>query len=82
MEVFERIIGRGCTFLRPHKTVMHICEGFNDPQQAAGGGLLRGPIVVAGVHRHRAVGIKDTRIEKLYAACRDCCQDCAFLHPV
>ena len=74
MEIFERIMGRGCTFLRPHKTVMHICcEGLNDPQQAAGGGLLRGPIVVAGVHRNCAVGIKDTRIENLYAACRDFC---------
>ena len=40
MHIFERIIGRGCTFLRPHKNVMHICEGLNDPQQAAGGGLL------------------------------------------
>ena len=37
---FERIIGRGCTFLRPHKNVMHMREGLNDPQQAAGGGLL------------------------------------------
>ena len=51
MQIFERIIGGGCTFLRPHKTVMHICEGLNDPQQAGGGGLLRSPIVVAGVHR-------------------------------
>ena len=40
MQIFERIIGRGCAFLRPHKNVMHICEGLNDPQQAAGGGLL------------------------------------------
>ena len=61
---------------------MHICEGLNDPQQATGGGLLRGPIVVAGVPRDCAVGMKDTRIEKLYAACRDFCQECAVLRPV
>ena len=64
------------------KTCIAISEGLNDPQQAASGGLLRGPIVVAGVHRKYAVGIKDTRIEQLYAACRDFSQGCAFLHPV
>ena len=37
--------------------------GLNNPQQAASGGLLRGPIVMAGVHRKCAVGIKDTRIK-------------------
>ena len=45
------------------KICIAIYEGLNDPQQAAAGGLLRGPIVVAGVHRKCAVGIKDTRIE-------------------
>ena len=37
--------------------------GLNNPQQAASGGLLRGRIVMAGVHRKCAVGIKDTRIK-------------------
>ena len=46
------------------KICIAVYEGLNDPQQAAGGGLLRGRIVVAGVHRQRGVGIKDTRIEK------------------
>ena len=32
------------------KNLHRIYEGLNKPQQAASGGLLRGPIVVAGAH--------------------------------
>ena len=71
MQIFERLIGRGCTFLRPHKKRDALYEGLNDPQQAAGGGLLRGPNVVAGINRKCAMGVKDTRVEKLHAACED-----------
>ena len=56
-------------------------EGLINPQQAASGGLLHDTVVVPGVHRKRAVGIKDTHTKIMYAACRDYSQDCAFLHP-
>ena len=47
-----------------------VYEGLNEPQQAAAGGLLRSPIVVAGAYRECAAGIKDTRMDKSHVACR------------
>ena len=43
-------------------------EGLSNPQQASSGGLLHDAVVVAGVHRKRAVGIKDTHTKT--NACR------------
>ena len=45
-------------------------EGLSNPQQAASGGLLHDAVVVTGVHRTCAVGMKDTHVEIMHAACR------------
>jgi len=63
------------------KIVSLFNEGLSNPQRAASGGLLHDAVVVAGVHRKCAVGIKDPHIEIVYAACRGYYQDCAFLRP-